>query len=351
MIRTLLVGSLCALSLCASLLPQSSRAQGSFHDTTYSHAHDASEILGSDFWFAPPQIFANAGEYYQLNITSPKNTAVHIQTGTITSTVMVTAGKTAAYSLPLSQVIKTSGVVETKGYHVWSDSATLDVMLVVDYSIDSAGDAIHILPDFQLGKNYAVASYQSFFSAQSQAYDYPSMVTLTGIRDTTYITIVPSCGLRMETETTPDPTGVAHRKGNPFTIQLDRGQSVQFKTVLPQDNTNYDLTGTIIRSTYPIAVIGASERAAIPADHLEHPDFIADMIPPMRAWDSLYYSMPFEQPPGIQNHDASSFAVIGSVPIQSIYVTDATGDHLFALLYHAFDVLGPTRCLACNGLA
>ena len=323
----------------AVILSQSSYGQGTFHDTTYSHAHDFSEVQGSDFYFAPPQIFANAGEYYQLNITSPKNTTVHIQTGTIASTISVKAGQTANYSLPLTQVIKTSSIVEDKGYHVWSDSAVLDVMLVVDYSIDSAGDAIHILPDLQLGKDYVVAAYGAYFvGSESLEYDYPSMFTVAAAHDSTFVQVTSSADLRMETETTPNPTGVAHSKGHPFTVRLDRGQSIQFKTVLPQDPLNYDVTGTTIHSNYPVAVIGASERAAIPSDHITHPDFVADMIPPIRAWDTLYYTQPFYQPNGVLGHNASSFAVIGTVPNQSIYTTDETGEHLFAALDHAYDV-------------
>ena len=317
-----------------------SRAQGTFHDTSFSQPQDSRPVMGSDFWFAPPALAAIGGEYYELNITSPKTTIAHIQVGTMISSVAVTAGKTATFSLPLTQVIKTSSIVESKGYHVWSDSAPLDVMLLADYTTDSAGDAMHILPDFQLGKNYVVASYEAYFIGPgSDEFDYPSMFTVTAPHDSTYVQITPSADLRMETETNPNPTAVAHRTGLPFTVELDRGESVQFKTVVPLNATDYDLTGTVIRANHPVAVIGASQRAAVPSDHTAHPDYLADMLPPVRTWDTLYYSMPFYQPTGVKGHDASSFAVIGTIPNQAIYCSDATGDHLFALLDHAYDAL------------
>ncbi len=312
-------------------------AQGTFRDTSYSRVQTLTSVMGRDFWFAPPALFGAAGEYYQLNITSPKNTTAHIQAGTFQGTVKVLAGQTANFSLPLTQVIKTSGIVEDKGYHVWSDSADLDVMLVDDFAIDSAGDAMQILPDFKLGRQYVVAAYQAYFhGVDNSQFDYPSMITITAEHDSTYVLVLPSADLRQETETVPNPTAVAHPKGMPFTVRLEQGQSVQYKTVLPQDPTNYDLTGTILQSNYPIAVIGASQRADIPSTY-DPPNYIADMIPPIRAWDTAYYTLPFYQPPGIIGHQASSFVAIGSVPNQSIYRTDANGDHLFALLDHAYD--------------
>jgi len=312
-------------------------AQGILKDTSYGQQHDFTSVMGREFWFAPPALFGTGGQYYQLCLTSPKNTTVHIHVANIDATVNVLAGKTSTYSLPLTQVIKTSGIIENKGYHVWSDSADLDAMLVADYSADSAGGATHLLPDFRLGKDYAVASYEAFFIGLGNSqYDYPSMITIVAEHDNTLVAIVPSADLRQETETNPDPTSVAHARGQGFVITLQRGESVQYKTTLAQTLTEYDLTGTMIHANYPIAVIGASQRTYIPST-FDRFNYIANMIPPIRSWDSLYYSLPFYQPAGIMGHDASSFTVIGTKANQSIYRADDDGDHLFALLDHAYD--------------
>ena len=327
-----------ALSVLATFLFTSApRAQSNLHDTVFSQQRDQTSVMGRDFWFAPPQLFGTGSQYYQLCLTSPKNTTAHIQIGSFAATVSITAGKTATYSLPLTEVIKTSGIVESKGYHVWSDSADMDAMLVADFATDSAGDATQLLPDFRLGKDYAIASYEALFVGPGNTqYDYPSMFTIVAEHDNTLVRIIPTADMRQETETSPNPSTVAYPRGYPFTVTLQRGESVQYKTVLPVNLTDYDLTGTMIHSNYPIAVIGASQRTEIPVT-FDHFNYIADMMPPVRSWDTLYYSLPFYQPPGVMDHDASSFTVIGTVPNQLIFRNDADGDHLFVTLNHAYD--------------
>ncbi|HEX5316538.1 MAG TPA: hypothetical protein VFX22_07805, partial [Candidatus Kapabacteria bacterium] len=182
-------------ALLLSVLPGVMLAQGILQDTVFSHEHDQTSVMGREFWFAPPQIQGAGGQYYELCLTSPKNTTAHIQVGNFNATVSVQAGKTTAYSLPLTQVIKTSGITESKGYHVWSDSADLDAMLVADYAVDSAGDATQLLPDFRLGKDYVVASYQALYLTSSTEYDYPSMFTIVAQHDNTHVSITPTADL------------------------------------------------------------------------------------------------------------------------------------------------------------
>ncbi|MFI5201905.1 MAG: hypothetical protein ACHQNE_05930, partial [Candidatus Kapaibacterium sp.] len=325
-------------ALATVLLTSAPRAQSVLHDTVYSHEHDQTSVMGRDFWFAPPQLFGTGSQYYELCLTSPKNTTAHIHIGTFDASVSITAGKTATYALPLTEVIKTSGIVENKGYHVWSDSADMDAMLVADFATDSAGDATQLLPDFRLGNDYAIASYEALFlGPDNTQYDNPSMFTVVAEHDNTVVRITPTADMRQETETSPNPSTVEYPRSYPFAVTLQRGESVQYKTVLPTNSTDYDLTGTIIHSNYPIAVIGASQRAQLPIS-FDHFNYIADMMPPVRSWDTLYYSLPFYQPPGVMDHDASSFTVIGTVPHQLIFRNDADGDHLFAQLDHAYDI-------------
>ncbi|HZK75615.1 MAG TPA: hypothetical protein VFD13_01795, partial [Candidatus Kapabacteria bacterium] len=197
-------------ALSAWFITSTVRAQGVLHDTVFSQKRDQTSQMGRDFWFAPPQLFGAGGQYYQLCLTSPKNTTAHIHIGTFDATVNIPAGKTATYSLPLTQVIKTSGIVENKGYHVWSDSADMDVMLVADFALDSAGDATQLLPDFQFGTDYAIASFEALFVGPGNTdYDNPSMFTIVADHDNTQVQILPTADLRHETETSPDPADIA----------------------------------------------------------------------------------------------------------------------------------------------
>jgi hypothetical protein len=317
-----------------------SSAQSIFADTAFYYKADLNPVMGRDFWFTPPALFQSNSKFYDLCVTSPKNASVHIECGTFSTTLAVKAGLTTAYLLPLTHEITSSGIIEDNcAYHVWCDTADLDLMLVADNPAGAAGGAMHILPAFALGEEYVVASYTALYIGQGNSYDYPSEMTITAEEDNTVVTIVPSADLRQETQADPNPTTVAHPTGMSFPVTLQRGETVQFQTVTSQDPDNYDLTGTIIHSNYPVAVIGASQRPYIPATVPPVWNYIANMIPPTRSWGNTYYTAPFAQPSGVTTHDASTFLVVGSQANQTIYRYDATsGSQVFCLLQNKFDI-------------
>ncbi|SRR5579883_791035 len=330
-------GTIGAALLCA-LFTHYSNAQSLFHDTAYHYKADLTSVQGREFWFAPPALFAvPSGKYYELCISAQKNTTVHVVCGSWQTTAAVKAGITTAISLPLTQELKTSGIVEKKAYHVWSDDADLDVILAADIP-SQAGDVMHILPTYALGTDYVVASYPALFMGGGNSqYDYPSEFTIVAQHDSTVVTILPSTDMRQETEIVPSPDHIAYAHGQQFTVELHRGLAVQYKTVTSQ-SPDYDVSGTVIHSTYPVAVIGASMRAYVPVGY-PHFDYVADMVPPIRSWGKTYYSMPFYQPAGVSNHDASSFLIIGTKAGQNIYRYDqASGDQVLALLDKPYDI-------------
>ncbi|MFI5264838.1 MAG: hypothetical protein ACHQM6_10010, partial [Candidatus Kapaibacterium sp.] len=138
---------------------------------TQESEHQSDTYLGRDIWFAIPQNYlGSAQKYFNVYVNSPRNTTVNFQvTGGPLIKKPVTAGKVAIFKTPtpkspagdfsLSTELSTSGIVEAKGFHVWSDDADIAVYLLSrrDYS----SDGMYVIPTTGWGKEYIVGAYES----------------------------------------------------------------------------------------------------------------------------------------------------------------------------------------------
>lgn len=111
---------------------------------------------------------------------------------------------------------------------------------------------------------------------------------------------------------------VAFHAGQPFTVTLNRGQSMQLMPVLATDADNFDLTGTVIHANHPIGVIGGCMLADIPAGYTEG-NFVCSAITPIRSWSTTNYAASVTEPVGETDHDYTRYVFIASKPNQTIF--------------------------------
>src|SRR5437763_12064402 len=105
------------------------------------------------------------------------------------------------------------------------------------------------------GTQYVVASYTGVDDfAVSGPDEWPSEFTIVSNQDNNTVTVTPAWDIRQNGQ----PKVTAHPKGQPFQVTLNKGDCVQFQTIVDQNDQNYDLTGTYIKSLKPVGVIGAS---------------------------------------------------------------------------------------------
>ncbi len=267
---------------------------------THSTEQEAgsTNYLGRDYWFAIPQNFTTEDQsqkYYNVYVNSPRNATVNFQVlpdGPIIKKP-VTAGKATIFTSPnpafpagevkLSTELHSSGVVEQKTIHVWSDNADIAVYFMSRKPFTTEG--MYIVPTIGWGKEYVVAAYSSL---NVSSVDLPSEFVVVASQNNTAVTIIPSYDLRAD----GNATVVAHPAGIPFNVNLQKGECVQYQIVGNPGNQDFDATGTIIRATNPVGVIGAS---ACPFIEVGDPycDFIMDMMQPSRSWSNVYFSAPF----------------------------------------------------------
>jgi hypothetical protein len=237
------------------------------------------------------------------------------------SFVSVTANTVSSFVVPESWEMESSGIIEDQGIHVYCSTANLSVSFLSHSPYSSNGS--FLIPSVGLGNDYVVAAYGSYYlNGAKYSYDYPSECTIAATQDNTTITITPSCNCRKDTSGNSggdsNAAVLAFPAGQPFTVTLNRGQSMQLMPVLPSDPDNFDLTGTIIHANHPIGVIGGSMYAEIPNGY-SNANFICDMLPPVRSWGETYYSTNLTQPPGETDKDIEEYLFISSQSGQIIY--------------------------------
>ena len=310
--------------LCTN--PGTAVAQNERIHHTIVKQHLSPPSMGREFWFSMLSNYwglDDGGKYMRIYITSPKNTTAYVQLGN-TGKVPITieAYKIGMFIIPEEWEMESSGVVEQKSIHVWSNDADLTVY---DMSHNYAtSDGSFIFPTIGWGTDYVVAGYASLFE---ESWDDPSEFSVTANTDNTTVTITPSCDFRLCAGGNESGDGcssiVGYRAGVPFTVQLNRGDDVEFKPVLAQGADGYDVTGTIIHSNNPVGVNCGSDCPNIPADYA-YCDHVEEMVPPVRTWAETYYTTNFKAPPQQPaSHDFGLYLMISSKPGQIIYRQDA----------------------------
>jgi hypothetical protein len=305
--------------------------------TITTQKHGTSTSLGRDFWLAPASPGTNSpGEYIKIYISSTSSTTAFVAAHGITKGVPVPAYGIGSYTLPLSWVMNSSGVVENNGIHVYSNDASISVYFAVHGPY--GGDGTCCIPTVDWGRDYVVAAYESLYEGLGGfVYDEPSEFTISASLDSTIIQITPSCDLRLAAVYPDSDSIVAFQKGQTFSVTLNRGQSVQYQAVRATDTVGFDVTGTIIHANHPVGVVGGSMCSNIPAG-FPYCVYITEMIPPTRKWGETYYTGGFAQPQGATGHDFSMYLFVSSVRNQTIYRYNfSTGIHTEAVLGPAFD--------------
>lgn len=197
--------------------------------------------------------------------------------GTTVATTVVPPDEAVTIALPmvldLQMALDTNVQVTDGAYEIESDIPIAAYQFnPLHYRSDAGAfsytnDASVLIPEHVLGEEYMVASWPTLEAT------YPGFAAIVGVEDGTEVTI------RSSTRTA---SGVisALGPGDEATITLDRGDVFQlFGATTP----GADLTGSVIRSSAPVAVFGGHQCTYVP---LESPscDHLEEMMLPTDTW-------------------------------------------------------------------
>ncbi len=311
------------ISLVGALLLSSLSARAQLSSTITSEVRGSALTTGRDCWLAFPsnQWGVNeGGKYMHIYITSTQNTTAWVEAGGTLDSVPVTAYETSTYSVPLTLEMESSGIVENKGIHVYSNDADITVYFMSAEPYCSEGSSV--IPTIGWDTDYVVAAYESLFEGNGGSEDCPSECVIVANEDGTKVTITPSCDCRKDASGNINGDAyssvVAFPAGEPFTDTLNRGQTLELMPIRSQDPDNYDMTGTVIHSNDPVGIIGGSMDANIPAD-FSYSEFVCEMIPPVQSWGQTYYVTNYTQSSSMTNHDVAQYLFVASKQGQTIY--------------------------------
>ncbi|HET6402749.1 MAG TPA: T9SS type A sorting domain-containing protein [Candidatus Kapabacteria bacterium] len=229
---------------------------------------------------------------FELYLTSRVNASgsVEVATAGFTQTFTTTPGMITTIKLPadpqgLSVELYQSEVISPGfGVHITADQ---DIEVFVLSHIIASSDAFMALPVEATGTDYLTMNYpvELFHNPQKGTQPYNSQFTIVGEYDSTTVTITPSATTKLK-----------KAAGQPFTILLNSGDAYMLQG---DSNAGNDLTGSLIHSDKPVAVISGHESTSIPAAAVDDSgrsapsNQLLEDIPPIPSWGSSAIVVPF----------------------------------------------------------
>lgn len=169
----------------------------------------------------------------------------------------------------------------------------------------NTSDAWLVLPTRVLGTDYRVVSYASdattnrVFGRTFIDNAYPSQFLVVASEDDTQVEIDLSIG-----ETS---TGVGRTRA----VTLNAGESYLVQAQVSVNAQNDDLTGTRVRATKPIGLLGSHFRAQVPVlNDGASRDVLAEQIPPVDTWGRSFVAPPLEPPADSQQDGQTDVTVL-----------------------------------------
>ncbi len=286
-------------------------------DQTCAEVALAGSHFGCDFWPTPtanPYLDAAFDNNFGVIVHNP-NTQPALVTVTLgasqMSQVSVPAGQIHTFELPLDTGLKLSSgneesVLQPNGaYHMTTDRpVTAYQFNPLDFEIGGtnshSNDAALLLPTHALGTDYMVTARQTFGVDQNGlGFSFlPGFFAVVGTVNNTTVTV------DFSAHTVGGTAGGPYTPGQVQAFTLNAGEVLQILSAIPTTCTgtistdncnglgtceycdmgaNYDLTGTAIQSTQPVALYSGHSCSFVPyntwaCDHLE------DQQAPVSTW-------------------------------------------------------------------
>ena len=241
---------------------------------------------GTDFWLAfmpngiPSlggfdriELFIASGTSNKVQVTLAGTTkSITLQPNSISDMLLDDVATTRIAETPTNNAvhITSANPITVYGYSVWSFAGGLG----------GSPDGFLALPITSYGKKYYTVNFPD---SKFGTADAPGEFLIVAPYAQTDVTITP-------TSDTKANGAVSHKAGVPWTVTLSKGQSYLVQS--PGDHPGEDdLTGSLVTSTQPIAVLTGHEISSVPIGQ-NSADHMLEMLPPVDRWGTQYFDMP-----------------------------------------------------------
>ncbi|MCX7937635.1 MAG: IgGFc-binding protein [Chlorobi bacterium] len=233
---------------------------------------------GTEFWLCFMKNFREQdpnkpGSYepaqLEVFITAAEDADVTMEISGLTfrHRMHVPAGTIRSVRITPEAELDTSARVQMRALYIKSTAPI--AVYALNHRVQTT-DTYLALPTSVLGTEYRAMCYSKLSATLTPQF------AIVATEDDTRIDITP---------TTPTTDG--HRAYEQYSITLDRGQVYQVRAQFYASGTG-DLTGTLIKSTKPIAVFSGHTCAYVPPG-VTACNHLVEQLPPVRAWGKHYY--------------------------------------------------------------
>ena len=170
---------------------------------------------------------------------------------------------------------------------------------------DNTSDAWIVLPTDALGTDYVVSTYASSAEADTTFFSrtftsaFPSQFLVIATEDSTVVTVQLPVNRSASAE------------GDFRSVVLQRGDTYLVQAYVSAQRQNDDLTGSRVRATKPIAVLGAHFRAQVPIlTEQASRDCLVEQLPSTDVWGKRVVVPPLVPPTDIRRVSASDVSIV-----------------------------------------
>ncbi|HOM04753.1 MAG TPA: IgGFc-binding protein, partial [Candidatus Kapabacteria bacterium] len=180
---------------------------------------------------------------------------------------------------------------DNKAFRIVSSSSPISVYCLNTKSTTS--DGYMAIPVASWGTDYIHACYyDNNEGSNDQGFPYmgSGFVIMASENNTTVNIELKGRGAESSTTTS------GRRIGDKWSVTLNRGQVYCVRGMANQDG-EFDLTGSRIKSDKPIGLLSYHQRADLPALISSSRDHLIEMLPPVSSWGKTYATIQLQRPP------------------------------------------------------
>lgn len=214
-----------------------------------------------------------------------------------------------------------------------------DVSVYANSQAWYTSDAWMSLPTDALGKQYMIMSYYSDGSiggiGDMLGSSTPSQFLIIAPFDNTVVEIIPSA-----------PT-IKHDSA--YTVTLNKGDVYLVQNRIYAGHAHDDLTGTVVNSSQPVAIISGHQRSAIPIGSGVSRDVLIEQLQPLDTWGFNAIVTPFIQDPSVDNtFDTDLCRILAAYDSTEVYFGNSTHIILNHGEFYEFPLTEPVKLEATN---
>ena len=276
-------------------------------------AQDLRDSYGRDFWIAvPPNDHASSGNrdpsILSVFVVCNDATVLRFETQkrdgtTFNSTINIPSG--VVWELRFNTIEYELRGVTTPGgpcrdceepipssIHI---TTSTDVTMYAVIRDDNTSDAWLVLPTDALGTDYVVSTYASSAEADTTFFTR----TFTGAYPSQFLIVATDDSTEIDVDLTVSRTASAD--GSRRSVTLQRGEAYLVQAFVSAQRQNDDLTGSRVRATKPIVVLGAHFRAQVPIlSETASRDCLVEQLPSVDVWGKRVVVPPLVPPADIR---------------------------------------------------